>query len=83
MRFFGAEPVQANCQFITGPAVSNVLTIRDSQVVATIDADGIFRVNVDPTDENAKLFVELVEKYLSHRTLTSMQINACDLDLLR
>lgn len=43
--------------------------------VAVIDREGVFRVTIDPTEENTKAFIELVEKHLAHRQLTSMQYN--------
>lgn len=35
-----------------------------NQRVAYIDKDGVFHVHVEPTDENAKKFIELVNKHL-------------------
>lgn len=46
----------------------NVITFRDgSQEVAFITQDGIIRFIIDANDENAKAFVECIEKYLLTR----------------
>jgi len=38
--------------------------------LAEITADGIFKVHVEPNDENAKKFIELVNKHI--RPITAM-----------
>lgn len=44
--------------------------------VARIDSDGVFRVKVDPTDENTKAFIEAVNRCLQNGIkLTKVEIN--------
>lgn len=78
--------MQFNCGVSSS---SNQLTIRSSQTpisafsfrdcnkeLARIDADGVFRVKVDPTDENTKLFIAAVNSILqSGIKLTKVEID--------
>lgn len=41
--------------------------------LALIGQDGIFRVHVDPTDENAKKFIEIVNRWLTPKTLAKIE----------
>ena len=54
----------------------NIITFRQNYgqtEVARIDSDGIMRFSIDATDENAKLFVDLIEQLINKR-LTGVDI---------
>ena len=56
--------------------VPNTISFGNSnnEEICRIDADGIMRVRVDPSDENAKLFVECVNRFLgSGKELTKVE----------
>lgn len=54
----------------TGVKPMNVrLCGNASQTLTEIDADGILRVRVDHTDENAAKFVECIENFLKRRMI--------------
>ena len=48
----------------------------ESKPAAVITKEGVFRVHVDPSDENAKKFVELVNNALQGKAapLTAMEL---------
>lgn len=50
-----------------------------SKEVARIDADGTMRFSIDATDENAILFVSLMEMYLKRR-LTGIEVTTKSAD---
>lgn len=61
--------------FLTITNPKSFLTIHsENREVARIGPDGVFRFKIDATDENAKLFVELIERYLCQRGLTGLDV---------
>ncbi len=60
----------------SGAAANTVIFYNQNEETARIDANGVFRVTVEPTDENTKAFIKLVNQLLSNGIqLTKVEIN--------
>lgn len=60
----------------TKASANTIISNNQNGEMARIDVNGVFRVNVEPTDENTKLFIEIVNQLLNNGArLTRVEVN--------
>ena len=62
----------------TSPNTLSLQVFSASREIARITPEGILHFQIAANDENAKLFVECVERYIAGRALTGVNVKVVD-----